>query len=372
MQRHRSGLDRELGFQIFVGSIGLMHGKYLGCGFWVVAVVLAAPTAGWASPNDNGFKPNQGPASWNVDAMVGQASNNIIRRYNLNEEQAAKTREMLEAGVDKFLRENQEEIWPLLRELWEFQIKGELPDPAVSKRIGARVRPLLVAVQKAILEGNEIWGEFLSEEQRRLHEYDLNEMRSTLGKMDENFKNWEAGEPVLQPIFPRHVKKKDEPKRPKRPSLEPLILDKSSRQPVGNTQETWLAGYRNFTERFVKDYALDDTQIEAAMSILREIEARAKAHVAKVKNEEAAISKQKEVAMGKADWDKYQQLRKASEALNAPLTEFFGELTSRLDTIPTEAQRQAFRDNLQSKKEAEAKSTKKTGSKDSVRGRKAK
>lgn len=339
---------------------------------WVVAVVLAAPMAGWAAPNDNGFKPNQGPAAWNVDAMVGQASNNIIRRYNLNEEQAAKTKEMLEAGVHKFLRENQEEIWPLLRELWEFQVKGELPDPAVSKRIGARVRPLLVAAQKAILEGNEVWGEFLSEEQRRLHEFDLNEMRSTLGKMDENFKNWEAGEPVLQPIFPRYSKKDDEPKRPKKPTPGPVIAEKPFKKLVVDSQETALAGYRNFTERFVKDYALDDTQIEAAMSILREIEARAKAHVAKVKTKEAAISKQKESAWGNADWDKYRQLRMASEALNAPLTEFFGELTSRLDTIPTEAQRQAFRKNLKSNKDPETKSTKKTGSKDSAGGRKAK
>ena len=349
-----------------------MHGNTLGRGWCVVAVISAAPMVGWAAPNDNGFTPSKGPASWNVDAMVGQASNNIIRRYNLNEKQAAKTRDMLKAGVDKFLRENQEEIWPLLRELWEFQIKGELPDPVVSKRIGARVRPLLVAAQKAILEGNEIWGEFLSEEQRRLHEFDLNEMRSTLGKMDENFKNWEAGEPVLQPIFPRHVKKKDEPKRPKRPTPGPVIDKEPFKKHLGDSQDTWLAGYRSYTERFVKDYGLDDTQVEAAMSILREIEARGTAHVASVKNEEAAISKQRESAWDKADWKKYRQLRMASEALNAPLTEFFSELTTRLDTIPTEAQRQAFRKSLKSNKDPETKTILKTGSKGSVRGRKAK
>ncbi len=130
-------------------------------------------------------------------------------------------------------------------------------------------------------------------------------------------------------------------------------------------------GYRSYTDRFVKDYGLDDTQIEAAMSILREIEARAKAHLAAVKNEEASISKRKEAAMDNADWDKYRQLLKASQALNAPLTEFFAELKSRLDTIPTEAQRQAFRENLKSNKAPETKSTKKTGSKDSLRGSKA-
>lgn len=349
-----------------------MHGKSLGRGLCLVAVVLAAPMAGWASPNDKGLKLDQGPAAWNVDAMIEQASKNIIRRYNLNEEQAAKTREMLQAGVHKFLREHQEEIWPLLRELWEFQIKGELPDPAVSKRIGARVRPLLVAAQKAILEGNEVWGDILSEDQRRLHEFDLNEMRNTFGKMDENFKNWEAGRPVLQPIFPRYVKKDDEPKRPKKPTPRSVISDKPFKQPVGSSHEAWLTGYRSYTERFVKDYALDDTQIEAAMSILREIEARAKGHLAGVKNEEAAISKNREAAFGKAEWDKYRQLLKASQALNAPLTEFFAELKSRLDTIPTEAQRQAFRENLKSTQEPEKKSTKKTGSKESLRGSKAK
>lgn len=348
-----------------------MHGKSLGRGLCLVAVVLAAPMAGWASPNDKSFKLDQGPAAWNVDAMIEQASKNIIRRYNLNEEQAAKTREMLRAGVHKFLREHQEEIWPILRELWEFQVQGELPDPTVSKRIGARVRPLLLAAQKAIMEGNEVWGDTLSEDQRRLHEFDLNEMRNTFGKMDENFKNWEAGQPVLQPIFPRYVKKDNEPKRPKRPALGPLISDEPFKKLVGDSQETWLTGYRSYTERFVQDYALDDTQIEAAMSILREIEARAKGHLASVKNEEAAITKNREAAFGKADWDKYRQLLKASQALNAPLTEFFAELKSRLDTIPTEAQRQAFRENLKSNKAPETKSTKKTGSKDSLREPKA-
>ncbi len=350
-----------------------MYGKHLGRGLCVAAAILVAPMAGWASPNDNGLKSNQGPATWNVDTMVGQAANNIIRRYNLNEEQAAKTKEMLEAGVHKFLREHQEEIWPLLRELWEYQIKGELPDPVVGKRIGARALPLVAAAKQAILEGNEIWGGFLSEEQRRLHEFDLSEMSKTLGKMEENFKQCQEGKPMLQPIFgERYVRKDDEPKRPKRPTLVPVISKDPARQAVVNSHDAWLIGYGTYTKRFIKDYGLDDTQIEAAMSILREIEARANAHVSKVKTKEAAISKQQDVAMGAADWDQYRLLRKESEALNAPLTEFFGELTTRLDTIPTEAQRQAFRDNLKSKQGAETKSTKKQGSKDSVRGSKAK
>ena len=55
--------------------------------------------------------------------------------------------------------------------------------------------------------------------------------------------------------------------------------------------------------------------------------------------------------MRNAEWDQYRQLLKASRALNTPLTEFFGEFKSRLDTIPTEPQGQAFRERLQSSKD---------------------
>lgn len=113
----------------------------------------------------------------------------------------------------------------------------------------------MAAAEKAIIADNEIWGDFLTEQHLRGNEFDLDEMRSTFGKMDEKFKNRGVSRAVLQ------------------------------------SHHASLVGYRSYTERFVKDYGLDDEQVEAAMSILGEIEAQAKTHLASVKNQEDATSK---------------------------------------------------------------------------------
>lgn len=343
-----------------------MRGNLFLRGWSLVVVLAAAPLVSVASPNDKNSKLELGPNSWNVDAMISQASKNVNQRYNCNEEQSARTQEMMSAGVHRFLRENQDEIWPLLRDLWEYQLKGELPDAEKAARIGARVRPLLLAAQQAILEGNEVWGQYLSEDQRQLHEFDLEEMRKTMQKMDSNFEGWEAGNPVLQPIFPKYQKKADEPKRPTKPPVGPMISNESFKTHVPDTQDAWLRGYRNYVERFVKDYILDETQIEAATSILREIEARAEAHLASVKGAQNKINQRKAEAMGNAEWDAYRKQLKAGQVLNAPLSDLFDELKTRLETIPTEAQRQSFRDRLKSGAISEEAKSTKTGSSKSL------
>lgn len=281
------------------------------------------------------------PQSWNIDSMIRQAGENVSKRYNCNEEQTQFTKDMMEAGVNKFLRENQDEIWPLLRELWPYQVKGELPDSDTAKRIAKRLLPLIERAQKTIHEANDIWAQRLSPEQRKLYEFDRKEMDDTFEQMRTNFKKWESGEVVPQPIFPRPEKKPTEPPKPSKP--DPDQVSGPPNRELRATNKAMLMGeFQRYVEKFIRDYKLDATQAESARSILREMDSRADAHLSKVKPQMDEVLKKKLEARKNAEWKKYVELDKEIETLNAPVKELFDELKDRLNKIPTEDQKRAY------------------------------
>ena len=73
---------------------------------------------------------------WDIDSMIHQAADNVSRRYNLNPQQADYTKKMMIERVTRFLEENQDQIWPLVRDLARFQLTGSAPDENTAKRIG--------------------------------------------------------------------------------------------------------------------------------------------------------------------------------------------------------------------------------------------
>ena len=48
-----------------------------------------------------------------------------------------------------------EEIWPLVRDLTRYQIKGEMPRGEVAKQLGNKAKPLLQDIEAAVIAEEE-------------------------------------------------------------------------------------------------------------------------------------------------------------------------------------------------------------------------
>ncbi|MCK4624660.1 MAG: hypothetical protein KAV00_05060 [Phycisphaerae bacterium] len=267
---------------------------------------------------------------WNVDGMIRQAADNVARRYNLDKQQTEFTRKMMYERVTQFLEENEEAIWPLVRELARHQITGEAPDAAAARRIAEAALPLVEKAEDAIYKSNDEWGEILSPEQKKLHEYDLNAMKGQFIQINNNFGNWKKGNTVPNPMFPRHKPTPDEPTRPSRPKLvyQPT-------QPEGK--------WDKYVREFIQKYQLDPGQKGSAESILREMKQTAASYRSSKAKEFESVKKRFNQAVAAGDLKKRAKAERDEAALNRPLKKkMFNELKTRLNKIPTPAQKKKY------------------------------
>jgi hypothetical protein len=270
-----------------------------------------------------------------VDSMIRQAAENVSRRYNLNEEQTRFTHDMMVKRVTKFLEEHEDELWPLVRELVRHQQQGKALDADTARRLGKIAQPIFEEAREAILEANEEWRDILNDQQKLLHDYDLQEMGRTFGDMEQRFDQWEQGRAEAnQGIFP-------EPRVDQPPIVNPPAPEegKSTTARVIRQKEEWWDGY---VEGFIKDYELDEGQITTARSILKEMKERAAAYRRAHKAEFDETEKKAADALKAADRQKHRAAIEEERKLSQPIGEMFGELKERLDKIPRPAQREAY------------------------------
>ncbi|GJM24612.1 MAG: hypothetical protein DHS20C16_10270 [Phycisphaerae bacterium] len=330
----------------------------------MMAVLLLLPISARAEDPKEAEQEFKG--LWNVDSMMEQAVENISRRYNLNDDQKSKTKKMLVDEVTKFL-DTHDNIWPLVRDLGRYQIKGEAPEGEIARRIGANALPLMEDIRETILSCNEDWDSILNEEQRRLHEWDLNDMKLTFEKMDENFTAMSQGKARNPGIFPgpneHEVKAPPVRKKPSKDFKPKLVRDARDYRPQEDKWELYV-------QDFIKKYELTEGQSEAAHSILRECKTRAAAY---------RLSKERDFADAKkrlTDVRKSKQpaaITKTKEKvwttvlqkLRKPVDDLFEELKDRLAKIPSAAQKKRAGDVPDSSPPKRAK----TASKDAAPGK---
>jgi hypothetical protein len=271
---------------------------------------------------------------WQVDAILDQAVDNIATRYNLNDIQKAETAEMMNEGVKGFLDRHQDEIWPLIRDLAMLQRKGSSPDPDAAKRLGPKAATILREAREEIFRYNEEWREILTEDQKRVHDYDMREMTKTFQTMEQNFESWGKGEVASRSIFPQPRPMTDQPPTPPKP----VDGDLPGGKPTEHAPK-FISHLEAYLQKFIADYQLTDPQREAAQSILREISGRTAAFH-KGHAEELDSIKDK---IAKADSrDERRRLIMERRRVTRPLDDLFKEFKARLDQIPEKAQRERF------------------------------
>jgi len=307
-----------------------------------VLVLVVGGSSSSAAGDDKEAATREVRRLWNTEQMMRQAAENIGNRYNLNNAQREYTHRMLTTEVNRFLEEH-DDIWPLIRDLARCQLRGEVPEGEMAKRLGATALPILSEAKEAILRANQQWREeCLTPEQRKMHDWDLRDMEKTFSKMEANFMAMSDGTPVRQGIFPEPNTDEPQPVRPRQPSErhKPRPYAQASR---ARPQEDW---WDNIVQDFIKRYQLDNSQSEAAFSILRDCKERARTYRESKDKEFADLAKKiAELHRSSANEppklgrEKRRLVAKLEKRLNKPITDLYKELMNRLDPIPTDAQR---------------------------------
>ncbi|UCE59990.1 MAG: hypothetical protein JSU63_21415 [Phycisphaerales bacterium] len=318
-----------------------------------LALIGASPT----QAEENDATPTD-PSQFTVPATVATVENimeravqNIARRYNLNATQTEFTSQMMTERVRKFLLEHEDEVWPVIRDLLSAQLGANPPsDEEALKQLGRTAGPLAKLAQEAILQAQDDWRPILTEEQKKMHDFDLEEMRRQFKDMDDQFDAWAKGErwaPGTQgsnPVIGRPIQKASPPTppRPGEVPIPPKILDGP---PISTLFDT-------FVEEFIKDYKLDQSQIDSARSILKEFKGKATDLKNSRKHDFARLAEDQKKAIEAKDLPGLKEAEAARKKLLEPVYDLFGEMQDRLRGLLTTTQIQRYE---AAKKEARAK-----------------
>ncbi len=290
--------------------------------FWVALPCLAQ------NRQTNAFSGS--PLGWEIDSVMEVYVSNISRHYNLDESQSKYTRALLTKRVKSFLQNYEKDVRDIMAEYLTYQISQKVPPPEVAKEFAQRAEPLVEAMKQEIYKGNQEWRNILSEDQKRVHDRDLQQMDQFFEKLNKQLDNWSQG-------------KVDEP------------IDLSGRRTVSNhpqilnPEDAW----DYYVNSFVYRYNLDQGQRETAYSILREMKDEARRlreargsdfeRVERRRKElNEQITKQDGAEIAQEYQKKMVELNADKQRLEAPIRGLFNKLKERLETIPNADQRRAY------------------------------
>ena len=305
---------------------------------WTVLSVMVWGSVGWAQAPEQAAAATRSPAQeplgfWDADVMMENATLGISRRYNLSSEQEEYTRVLLRERTLRFLEVYEDEMRGLLKELFVQQMSGQPPSPEQAKEWGQRAKPLLDESKRAILEGNMEWRDILTDEQVKTHDLDLKLMDANFRMLENRFVRWEQGQfrpgdwlgaGGRQP----QAANQNPPRRPQTSEV-PAVTEQN--------EDYWEL----YVKKFIRDYRLDETQRTAALAILKDCRDKAEQYRVTRKDEFDKAKAQLRAAMANKE---VAEIRKAGQRirdLERHINVLFEELKGRLESLPTDAQRQA-------------------------------
>jgi hypothetical protein len=190
------------------------------------------------------------------------------------------------------------------------------------------------AIREEIFRGNMEWREVLNEEQKKLHDRDLNQMTKWFENVEGGLDRWAGGD-----VRPADVAG--------RLSKRPQAVR------VGRMEDAW----DYYVRHFIQMYQLDEGQQQVAYSILRDLKTKAnryreshKERFDQIEAEKAKIEEARPKEMSKDERDayfkRYAELNRQRERAEKPLADLFDQLRRQLETIPTADQRRARREQM--------------------------
>lgn len=295
--------------------------------------VAAAAVAQNAKPESTPQTDPTNPSLWNADRMMEDAVQTLVRRYNLNPEQEAFTREVLVSRTKKFLKQHEGELRSLLRDQLVWRIDSSRATPENYRMWAERARPVFEAAQREILDGNKDWREILNEDQKRIHDADLGQMQGQFTHIDGLITKWNAGkfDPAdLSPTPPPQLATAPQGGVSRLSDRPPTVTNKP--------EDIW----ESYVKRYGDVYQLNPDQRNAAYAVLQSSRAEVRSYRDSRKDEFSSLEKRLvEATVSGQTSAKAIELRKSLADLERPVYDIFTAMRNRLEQVPTKAQRES-------------------------------
>lgn len=256
------------------------------------------------------------PELWNTEQMMEEAVLQISRRYNLNKAQEEYTRLLLVKRVRAFLDKYEPDVRELLKESIDLRLGKMAGTPEAYAKWAIRAAPIYAEAQKAILEGNEEWRAVLNDDQKKIHDNDLAQMRSNFQNVDRLLEGWKSGKgPVIaqggQTI-----------QSGAGATVQGRVSDPQVPITRQQAEDNWLA----YVNKFISTYKLDEKQkIAARDKIYKDIREEVNKYREKMKSEFKKLD-----AEALSPKSKPQDVQRRRIELEKPIRERFVLLDSRL------------------------------------------
>lgn len=199
-----------------------------------VALVALAPA--FAQDIHEGAQPRFSSLI-NIDSMVDNYARLLSRKYTLTPEQEEFTKAYLHDTADRFLGQHKDEMFAIIDEM--FAVRGGAsitPEEIVAW--GQRALPLYDEAKKLIIDGNTQWREILTDEQKKIHDADLELMNTNFVRMDEQLGRIARGEMTVDE-FRRGPASFDQPRRPFNRNTDPALVKRTT--PADTPHERTMA-----------------------------------------------------------------------------------------------------------------------------------
>lgn len=332
------------------------------------------------TPAADGHREKRLIGGWlDVDVMINNYTRLVARKYDLTAEQADWTRDFVIDKAHTFIDRHEDSLYGSIGRMFEVRQGGDMTQQELIEW-GERVQPIWQDAKELIVGANDEFRAILTEDQKTIHDRDLDLMYQSFDMTEDQLDRIVAGEMTVEefrnpprmrpratrrPVPPATPAEQAEPVPPVTPQATPtpprtgtpsVGNDPTGKRPPSRPDdkpappeppsepEKFLASWDKYVADFVKRYGLVDAQEQKAESILKSCKLTAEQYLRRQRRQLDRIEKQiAEAKQAKpANEEAVTKLEKRQAALMEPLTEIFEkQLKPRLEQLPTRAQRAA-------------------------------
>lgn len=299
-----------------------------------------APRSHTASSGGSGETYPEGlwPSTKLMGLLAGRWAEDVTAKYELSDAQLADLRRRVTDRWPRFFTAHRREIQPLINEFLEMRLEPEPPSKARVQAWGQAALGAFGAFRAELIASADDFRAVLSPLQRARFEGDMLEFGVGMKFAEQKLRRWADGEFKPRefwdpPATERRRRRAERAARNRRASGEAEADEPEPADQIVAELDAWDA----YVKQFARLYELDEGQLGAARSCLRELKARAIDHRNLKRVEIARLEAR--IARGDAADAELADIKQQLVALYGPIDKMFEELQTRLNAIPTVEQR---------------------------------
>lgn len=278
------------------------------------------------------------PTPQMIDGLLSRWADETALKYELDDGQTARCRDVVTKRWTTFLRQNRPALQPLLNQYIEARLALQPPEPESVRRWAEQAMPVFQDFQRQMRETQVELSAILTLTQRTRLRLENIKINTGLQLFQTRLEAWQQGQFAQNDWW-------DSPPRQRRENLQAKQDPRRRNTLAPSKAKTRIDGeflrWDYFVARFADKYKLDDSQREAAYSILRECKQKALTHRDRYRARLERL--EKSIALSDKLGDRLpDDLRAEAVAMYGPIDALFVELKTRLEQIPTTAQTEAL------------------------------